>query len=152
MPLEVENSKNGANLVAAVKAAYADLGLHNIDALQSIYRDDVIFIDPANTITGRDALLAHFRSSYKNVVACKFEFNPDTEIVKSDRAFLSWKMTYQHKKLNGVKPVMVEGASFLRFDQQIYWHRDWFDLGATVYEHIPLLGRIIRNIKISISS
>jgi hypothetical protein len=30
---------------------------------------------------------------------------------------------------------------------KIYYHRDYFDMGAMLYEHLPLLGRIIQRLK-----
>lgn len=152
MNLETVKPESAENLIASIKSAYANLGLENIDMLYPIYREDVTFVDPANILTGRDAMLAHFKSSYQNVISCEFQFNQDIEMIESGQAFLSWKMRCAHTKLNSRKPFEVEGVSYLRFDQQIYWHRDWFDLGAMVYEHIPLLGKLIRNIKASISA
>ena len=39
-------------------------------------------------------------------------------------------------------------ASYLKTrNGKIYYHRDYFDMGAMVYEQLPLLGRIVRKIK-----
>lgn len=57
---------------------------------------------------------------------------------------LTWTMSYQHPKLNGGKTIAVKGASQLNFDEKrIVRHRDYFDGGALLYEHIPLLKRVI---------
>ena len=88
--------------IAKVKKLYADLGLHNIDALNEIYTDDIVFVDPVNRIEGRDKLLAHFRESYADVIACRFYFNSRREIISTDNALLVWKMDLRHKKLQEI--------------------------------------------------
>ena len=138
-------------LISDLKTAYSDLGLNNIDSLGSIYSEDVTFIDPVNTIIGRDAMLRHFRNSYKDVLSCQFEFNTDEEIIIQNQAFLSWKMTYQHRRLKSKKPIIVNGASYIQFEKRVVWHRDWFDLGEMVYENIPVVGAITGSIKSRLS-
>jgi hypothetical protein len=57
-------------------------------------------------------------------------------------------MKLKHPKLNGGQPVEVNGVSQIRFSgDRVIYHRDYFDLGEMLYENIPLLGVVIRNIK-----
>ena len=140
-----------SKLIADLKEAYKNLGLDNIDALESIYSEDVTFIDPVNTIIGKNAMLRHFRNSYKDVLTCRFEFDADVEIITENQAFLSWKMTYQHRKLKSKRPIVVNGASYLQIENRVNWHRDWFDLGQMVYENIPVVGAITGSIKSRLS-
>ena len=134
--------------IAKVKKLYADLGLHNIDALNEIYTDDIVFVDPVNRIEGRDKLLAHFRESYADVIACRFYFNSRREIISTDNALLVWKMDLRHKKLGGGKPIEVQGSSLLELTNRgIHYHRDWFDIGEMVYEHVPVLGGLVKMVK-----
>lgn len=61
-----------------------------------------------------------------------------------------WTMTLQAGGLNGGDPVVVPGSSYLRFgdsDNLVVYHRDYFDMGQLVYEHVPLLGRVIGHVK-----
>jgi limonene-1,2-epoxide hydrolase len=45
----------------------------------------------------------------------------------------------------------VQGISHLKFlENQVIYHRDYFDLGEMVYEHVPVLGKIVRFIKNSL--
>lgn len=32
----------------------------------------------------------------------------------------------------------------IRFTDRIFYHEDFYDLGAMIYQHVPVLGRIIR--------
>ncbi|MCT7655735.1 hypothetical protein MBH78_16005 [Oceanimonas sp. NS1] len=55
-------------------------------------------------------------------------------------------------RLNGGRPVTVPGVSHLCFADSIYYHRDFFDLGAMLYEQLPLLGKGIRALKRRLNS
>jgi hypothetical protein len=62
-------------------------------------------------------------------------------------------MTYCHSKLNGGKAVQVDGHSHLRGDgDKVIYHRDYIDLGAMFYEHIPLFGAVVRWFKVRVKS
>ena len=41
----------------------------------------------------------------------------------------------------------VPGVSLLRLDKKIIEHHDYYDLGAMVYEHIPLFGGVVKGVK-----
>ena len=58
-------------------------------------------------------------------------------------------MTFSHPRLAAGQPVRVEGAPRLEFDDadKVCLHRDYFDLGAMLYEQLPLLGALVRTIK-----
>ena len=44
--------------------------------------------------------------------------------------------------------MFLDGASHLRLaDNRIAYQRDYYDLGAMLYEHIPLLGGAVRAVK-----
>jgi len=55
-------------------------------------------------------------------------------------------MTYEHPRLKGGKPISLEGCSLLRWnlDGKVERHRDYFDAGALLYQHVPLMGGAIR--------
>jgi hypothetical protein len=58
-------------------------------------------------------------------------------------------MLLNHSKLDAGETIRVDGSSFLKTRHgKIYYHRDYFDLGAMVYENLPILGRIIRSIRL----
>ena len=43
--------------------------------------------------------------------------------------------------------IVYEGVSKLEFNEKIYKHQDFYDLGAMLYEHIPVLGSLVKIIK-----
>jgi ketosteroid isomerase-like protein len=114
--------------------------------LEHLYSVDVCFEDPAHAIQGRIALMNYYRKLLQGLDSCQFRFH--RSVVNGTDLFLSWTVTFTHPRLNGGQLVRVEGASYLRTRHgRIYYHRDYFDLGALLYENLPLLGRLILRIK-----
>lgn len=128
---------------------YQELAHANLDELSSIYAQDVELIDPVGTHKGLPALRAYFENLLTNTEQCQFTIHNlhQTQIgVDTESAFLTWTMNVRHPKF--ARPIVVDGSSELRLSKdRIVYHRDYYDLGQMVYEHIPLLGRIIKKIK-----
>lgn len=110
--------------------------------LNDVYDDDIRFSDCFHNISGIDSLFEYFDGLYENVSFIRFDFSD--QWLNEDSGMLTWVMSYQHPKLNGGEIIYVEGASQLNFkDGKVIQHRDYFDGGALLYEHIPILKRII---------
>ncbi|WDE08368.1 nuclear transport factor 2 family protein [Thalassomonas viridans] len=121
---------------------YQSLDADNLELLAELYHQDIIFRDPMHTITGIDALSAYFEALYQNIFYCHFRI---TQVLKNgEQAAVYWQMEYAHKRLNKGRKITVEGHSLLMGkEDKVICHRDYLDLGQMVYEHIPVLGRII---------
>lgn len=118
----------------------------NSGLLEQVYRDDLNFIDPIHQYHSLSEFKAYCDTMYENVEAISFHFTD--EYIMESAAVLNWEMTTCHPKLNGGKPYTVQGTSQLKFDQDhIYWHRDYYDLGEMIYQHVPLIGRVVRFLK-----
>lgn len=129
---------------------YQNLNRDNLHILGTIYTVDIHFVDPAHEIIGIENLTSYFSSIYQNVQYIEFAYHQIHEL-KSE-AYVQWDMTFVHRKLAGERPITVSGITFLQFnnDGMVCFHRDYFDLGAMVYEHVPLLGRLVTSIKRSL--
>ncbi|MBN1379373.1 MAG: nuclear transport factor 2 family protein [Gammaproteobacteria bacterium] len=113
--------------------------------MASIYADHAVFEDPVTRIEGLDNIYRYFKKIYHGVISCQFQY---TKVIKSNnQAAISWVMTLQHRKLKHGDPVVIEGCSLITYTDKILSHRDYFDLGAMLYENIPLLGSVTRYIK-----
>ncbi len=135
------------DLLNEIKLSWRKFDLEALDQLEPLYHPEVKFIEPAGEILGREKLFRYFRQSSEGLISCSFEFDNDLETATPGQGFLVWQMHFQHKKIRKGSKIVVPGATLLQFEDQITLHRDWFDLGATVYENIPLLGSVIRAIK-----
>lgn len=124
---------------------YTRLTAQSLGLLSELYSADVQFQDPFRRITGLPALTAYFAELYRHVESCAFAF--DKTVVQGQTALLTWTMSLTHPRLSGGAVVTVPGASLIRFHDKVFSHRDYFDGGALLYEHLPLVGCVIRAIK-----
>lgn len=123
---------------------YNTLNKENLHLLANIYSNDIHFIDPAHEIRGLRPLEEYFRNLYENLTSINFGFQHPQQV--GDEGYVQWLMTYSHPRLNRGKTVSLQGTTFLRFDGsgKACFHRDYFDLGAMLYQHLPILGRVVR--------
>ena len=124
---------------------YQRLGADNLEVLRDIYAPNIHFQDPSHQLAGIDTLVSYFENLFSNVKHCQFEIEQVME--QEGEAFVRWQMRFAHPKLNGGNTICVPGVSQLRFTEQIDSHRDYFDLGAMLYEHIPVMGALVKTIK-----
>lgn len=125
---------------------YQKLNKNNLHLLAQVYHRDIVFIDPIHQVEGINNLTDYFTNLYTNLLTCDFVI---TNVIQQDNsAAIYWDMTYQHPKLSSGKPVVVQGSSLLKMrDNKVAYHRDYLDVGAMLYEHIPVIGSIIKSIK-----
>jgi ketosteroid isomerase-like protein len=125
---------------------YKQLTKHTLDLIDSIYHRDIVFEDPAHRVVGLEALQHYFEMLFRNIDTCHFEIDDSYQIGNS--GFVTWVMHFSHPKINRGRPIQVDGISRIRFqDDLVIFHRDYFDLGQMIYEHLPLFGFLIRKIK-----
>lgn len=142
--------ESNTDLADALKRAYCSLATGNTSELGPLYSEDVYFEDPSHGIQGKAALLERFHHLYSKVDSCNFKFHQTLDT--GGEIFLAWTMILRQRGQNG-EVIRVEGASFLKVrNNRIYYHRDYFDLGAFVYENVPMLGSIIKRIKQRLAS
>ena len=125
---------------------YEALSVDNLDLIRVIYHREVQFQDPAHQLSGLDTLEQYFTSLYTNLSACTFTI--DSTVVEGDKAAIYWTMVFCHPKLNRGRQVTVEGSSLIQGrENKVIYHRDYLDMGGMLYEHIPVLGSLVRLVK-----
>lgn len=128
------------------KRAMNRVDSRNLDLLDELYAEDVVFEDPLHRVSGRPALREYFARMYDGVASCEFEFSD--EVVGPSEAAVVWTMRMRHERFRPDETLELPGMSFLRFrDGRVVHHRDSFDVGAMIYERVPLLGGAVRYIK-----
>lgn len=142
---------------------FVQLNVSNLDEIGKLYADDVTFIDPLHQITGLTALRQYFEQMYANIKSIDFVMHGHDQIYKnvstiglaipddelsSGEGYLRWRMRFSHPRLKNGQTIEVEGCSHLRWSKnKVYYHRDYFDAGAMLYEHLPVMGRVIAWLK-----
>ena len=123
-------------------ALYTNLSHYSPNKLAEVYSDDVAFVDPVSTHHGLDAVNAYFKRLLLNCQFCVFEIQSTQ--VHGNTGHVSWTMHFQHRRLRGGKPIQVQGFSLLNFEHgRINRQQDYYDMGAMIYEHVPVLGSIV---------
>ncbi|WP_163937635.1 nuclear transport factor 2 family protein [Paraferrimonas sp. SM1919] len=130
---------------------FSQLSPHNLDTLYQVYDANLTFIDPAHNITGLDSFHDYMVKLYAPLTECYFDIHDSAAF--GDIGFISWTLNFTHPNFNQGRKVVVEGCSKVKwYNDKIVYHRDYFDLGAMLYEKLPLLGKIIHFIKNKLGS
>ncbi|MFJ4345428.1 nuclear transport factor 2 family protein [Pseudomonas sp. NPDC089401] len=125
---------------------FATLDSSKLELLGDLYSEDVIFRDPLHQISGLPALRAYFAQLYANVAEVRYSFDGHDEC-QPGQGYIRWTLHYRHPRLAGGKPISLQGCSHLRWRNRVHFHQDYFDAGALLYEHIPVMGGAIRWLK-----
>lgn len=134
------------DLARKVQHTFESFSRDQLEALHDIYATDVCFEDPIHGVQGLDALIQYFEKMLGDVERCRFKFH--RSVVNHEGMFFSWTMMLEHRSFKRGQVIRVEGSSYLKVrDGKVYYHRDYFDLGAMVYENIPILGTLIHLIR-----
>ena len=127
-------------------SVYANLNSSNVDELKKVYHSNIEFIDPIHHLSGFSDVKKYMQHMYENIA--------DYQLIVLDcvegetTAYLTWKLRFRHPKLKGGKQIEFDGVSKLDFNEKIFRHQDFYDLGAMLYEHIPVFGALVKVIKI----
>jgi hypothetical protein len=116
--------------------------------LPATYAADVYFNDTLKAIRGRDTLAHYLAESAAAVEACRVEILDTTRTAQGEY-LVRWKMMIRFKRFRRGVDTWSLGMSHLRFDAQglVVYHQDYWNAADGLYEHVPLLGGMIRAIK-----
>lgn len=132
---------------------YADLARIDLNDLENVYASDVVFIDPITTHRGLTDVKAYFAQLLERADHCRFDIHKVVACEHGDNELshiVNWTMYLQ---LSGMsQEIVLPGTTQLLVQKDhIVYHRDYYDMGKLVYEHIPVLGWFIRKIKSRLS-
>lgn len=133
-------------------STYQNLNCNHLSTLADIYHPNVTFCDPLHQIQGLDNLTIYFQHLYENLISSEFvltnQIQAEPKNDRQEQAAIYWQMHLRHRKINSGNTITVEGHSLLRRqDGRVIYHRDYFDIGSMIYEHLPVLGGIVKLIK-----
>lgn len=131
-----------ADFLRCFASEFAALDGSNLHNLKHLYSHDVRFSDPLHEIQGLTALEEYFTELYANVSELGFTFHGYDQ-VQDGAGYLRWTLHYRHPRLSHGQLIEVVGCSHLLWHKKVYQHRDYFDAGALLYEHLPLMGSAI---------
>ena len=138
-------------ILTQFKTFYANLARKEWAQMDNIYTADIHFCDPIHCVKGLPNLHKYIVELCANLSTCRFDYLD--EVVMDGTAYVKWDMTYAHPSIKGGKMLTLRGITQIEFDERgIYYHEDIYDMGAMLYEHIPVLGSGVRCVKHRLSS
>lgn len=137
------------DVIDRFKQIYKDSTQINVDDFESIYSPNVRFRDPIHEIVGIDDMKAYMANLCSNLDECRFEYLE--QLFGEGIAYIKWNMHFRHPRL-GNDLITVRGVSQIHYNERIFYQEDLYDMGAMIYEHVPLLGGATRWLKQRLAS
>ena len=136
-------------LIERFKAYFKILHESDLSQLRDLYSEHILFKDPVHEIRGLVELEDYFTSLCADLSDCRFEYLD--EMITDQAAYVKWMMHFKHPKL-GNRLISVRGVSHLKISDKIDYHEDFYDMGAMLYEQLPLIGNVTRWLRLRLAS
>lgn len=132
-----------ADSLAALIAWYEGLTADSLSAIRTFYAERCYFKDPFNEFDRREQVETLFAGMFRKLQQPRFVIR---ETVRQDQgAFLVWDFVFAVRG----RAMTIKGCSHLKFDWQgrVVYHRDYWDAAEELYEKLPGIGFLIRQLK-----
>ena len=129
------------------RAMFSELTVERVRELGPlIYAEEAHFNDTLADLDGRESIVEYLAETAKRTDECTVVI--EDEARGDDGVYLRWSMRFVAKKLNKGRPIDSIGLTHLRFgdDGMVTNHQDYWDSRAGLFEHIPVLGWMIRKV------
>jgi hypothetical protein len=136
-------------LIERFKAYFKILHKSDLSQLRDLYSQQILFKDPVHEIRGLVELEDYFTSLCADLSDCRFEYLD--EMITDQAAYVKWMMHFKHPRL-GNRLISVRGVSHLKISDKIDYHEDFYDMGAMLYEQLPLIGNVTRWLRLRLAS
>lgn len=142
------------SVIEKFRSLYSDLTKITAAELGMVYSEDVYFEDPIALHQGLDDVTSYFSRLTDSAESCRFDIHFIAACEENSENIdyvANWTM---HLVLSGSnKHIVLPGTTQLKIrDDKVCYHKDYYDLGTMVYEHIPVLGWIIKKVKAKLAS
>lgn len=114
----------------------------------TVYAEDAYLNDNLLALRGNEAIGRYFADTAGRLDAIGIRML-ETGNTGGPDYFVRWEMTVEAPRLNGGQPVSSYGMSHFRFGQdgRVILHKDFWDSGTGLYEHLPVVGRLVRRLR-----
>ncbi len=115
--------------------------------VNAVYAETVWFNDTLKTFEGRPALALYLDQTARRVDACAVEI---VDVAASGvDYYVRWRMTVVPPETDPAEAWKSIGVTHMRFDREgrVLLHQDYWDAAGGLYEHLPGIGWILRNIR-----
>ena len=125
----------------------------DIEHLEQYVSEDIHFRDPFNDCVGLEQFQAVLSDMFVHLES--FQFQVDDCIFSEEKriGYLQWNMAVKSKHLRS-KNLDIDGVSQVTFNSEgkVSAHFDYWDAASGLYEKIPIINFILKQIRKRISS
>jgi hypothetical protein len=117
------------------------------DETAKVYAPNAFLNDTLKTVHGAPAIRDYFIRTGKGLDSMTVTF--DDVAVSGRNYYFRWTMDTRMKNLARGKTVRTIGITMVRFDGEgrVILHQDFWDSAQGVWEHVPVMGAVIRWIR-----
>ncbi|MCS6805391.1 MAG: nuclear transport factor 2 family protein [Acidobacteriota bacterium] len=151
-PSRLGTIKKGSTAESAAIERFKDffsvLSEQNVRAkVRQVYAAEAYLNDTLKEISGIDQIEAYFLKSARAVEECTVEMLDVAE--SNGNYYFRWVMCIRFKKFKPNQVCCSRGMTHIRFNSsgQVVFHHDYWDAAGGLFEHIPVVGTVIRAIK-----
>jgi hypothetical protein len=114
------------------------------DETEKVYAPDAFLNDTLKTLHGSPAIRDYFIKTAQGLESMTVTF--DDLAVSGKNYYFRWTMETRMKHLARGKTVTTIGVTLVRFDSKgrVLVHQDFWDSAQGVWDHVPVLGTVIR--------
>lgn len=138
-----------SDALARFRGFFAAFAADRIDRqFDATYADDVFFNDGLKTLRGAAALEPYLRASAHAVDDCRVAVEDITR-TEGGEYLIRWRMMIRFRRFKRGVDTWSIGTSHVRFggDGRVVYQQDYWNAADGLYEHVPLLGAVIRALK-----
>ena len=123
----------------------------DVARIVDLYTVDAQFKDPFNEVQGLPAIEHIFTHMFEALEAPRFVITQHVQ--QGAQCFVTWDFLFAMRRFEAGKTQTIRGASHLvlREDAGIWRvavHRDYWDAAEELYEKLPLIGSLMRWLKL----
>lgn len=133
-------------------AAFLESIRGHVPPLEPHVTEDLRFRDPFNDLTGRDAFRRVLEDMLEQVGNLRFTVThaglAHPRAGDGERGLLRWRLEGRLLRL-GERAWTLDGTSEIAFadDGRVRLHVDFWDAAGGLYEHLPVLGRVLAHLR-----
>lgn len=117
------------------------------DRVREVYAEDAFFNDTLKTVHGAAAIEEYLVATADAIERGTVDF---LDLVSADgNYYFRWEMTIRFKRFARNEDKKSVGMTHVRFDSEgrIVLHQDYWDSTGGLFEHVPVLGWMVRRVK-----
>lgn len=120
----------------------------SLSDIETVYATDAKFCDPFNNVSGAQATKAIYAHMFENLQTPRFAI---TSVIEQDRAaFMAWEFKFSWRS----RHFDIPGATQFLLNEHglIIEHQDYWDVAHGLYERLPVLGVILKRLRIAMAT